>query len=294
MGQYKDIALVDKSRGPLRECDWLDFNKMRVHTANFDVDDNVPICNLKGTEVSFPAIPHGFDLKDFMNDKSVPIHLDVLNERLEFITHENGVDKYYDKETGQYTYAGRPFGEVDKLLISNDLMKKGIELVTPYLILIQSNPTPEDPNTEQGQKDMKTGIGYLKQAVQLHPHNPVARWYLGKSFHTIDNCELAYKHFKEAYNLAPEDEDYSISLMELCWRMSKFDEALSIARSNLKASPKNQERISDYGCALLYDGKQSRAVRVLKKALEINPDDEITHNRLQYAYNMIEESRESL
>jgi hypothetical protein len=289
MGKFQDIALIDKARGPLRECDWLDCSQMRVHTINFDVDEYVPICSLKGSDVALPVMPDGWSLGDSLHGLNAKIPLKDMNERLTFISHDEGLDTYFDKEGDQYLYAGRPFGGGDELSISNDLLKKGAELVYPYLILMQSNPTPADPNTEQGQRDMQTGMHYLKQAIHLHPHNDFAHWYLGKALQTLDENEAAYHHFKSAYNLCPEEERFSTALMELCWRMENFSETLSIARNSLKEDPKNQERVSDYGFTLLYNGYLSIAVKILEKAYRMDPEDEITKNRLEFAHTVVAE-----
>jgi hypothetical protein len=280
-GVFEEIALVEKYRGPYRKCEWLKFQRIRAHTFNFIVDTKIAICRLKGTQFGDLAFFPDWNLEDSLRMRVRYIPLEEASERLEFIGHKDDVDTLLDKKTGEKINIGRPFGGGYELSMSYDFFEKGVELVEPYLFYMLSNSTLEDPNNEDGRKNIRQGIQYLKKAVCLHPHNWNAFWYLGKAFQVLKDYRRAYKHFKTSYNLKPEDPSVCGTFMETCWKLNKTKEALSVAQTALRLWPRDPKWISDYGWALLADGQIKKAKKILKKALQIDSNDEYTKTGLK-------------
>jgi len=169
-----------------------------------------------------------------------------------------------------------------------------IELVQPYLPLIQENLNPKDPATGQGRKDMEKGIEYLKEAVRLHPHNSGAQWYSGKAFQALWDYERAYGYFKAAYNLEPDDSSFSGALMECCWYLKKTKEAIEVARAALRMWPKDPDWISDYGYSLLKDGQVQKGKKLLLNAHRMDPEDVHTTERLNTIAEIESEEQDPL
>ena len=282
-GVYRDIAVVEKLRGPCRKCAWLDFSNIRTQLPSAGETTEISVCRLAGTEPGDPAMPTGWRLEDSQKTRMRYFQLDGIEQKLQFLEEKNGVEVYRDTETGDTVHIGRPFGGGDGVRMSYDFFRKGLTLVSPYLPLVQDNMNPEDPDTEKGRKDMVQGIMYLKEAVSLHPHSWEPHWTLGKAFQALGNYEVAHKYFKSAYNLQPEDASTSGALMEACWYLNKHEEAIEVARAALRLWPRDPAWISDYGYSLLRDGQVHKAKKLLLKASRMDPEDEHTKRRLKLA-----------
>jgi len=285
-GVYRDIAVVEKLRGPCRKCPWLDFSRIRAPLPNSEEAAEISVCRRTGAEFGELAMPSGWSLADSQKTRMRYYQLDGIEQKLQFVEAKDGLEVYRDTETGETFHIGRPFGGGDGVLMSYDFFRKGLNLVSPYLPLVLDNMNPEDPATEKGRKDMEQGIGNLKEAVRLHPHNWEVHWTLGKAFQAVWDYESAHRHFASAYNLQPEDASTSGALMEACWYLNKNEEAIEAARSALRLWPQDPAWISDYGYSLLRDGQVQRAKRLLLKANRMDPADEHTKRRLKLAARM--------
>ena len=285
-GVYKDIAVVEKLRGPCRRCAWLDFSNIKAPLADSGEMAEISVCRLAGTELGDPAMPAGWRLEDSQKTRMRYFQLDGIEQKLQFLEDKNGVEVYRDTETGDTVHIGRPFGGGDEVRMSYDFFKTGLKLVESYLPLVLDNMNPEDPATEKGRKDMEQGIMYLKEAVRLHPHSWEAHWTLGKAFQAVWDYESAHGHFASAYNLQPDDQSTSGALMEACWYLNQHQEAIEVARAALRLWPRDPAWISDYGYSLLRDGQVQRAKKLLRKANRMDPADEHTKRRLKMVARM--------
>jgi hypothetical protein len=282
-GVYRDIAVVEKHRGPCRKCAWLDFSLVRTALPDSKEMVEISVCRLAGTDPGDPAMPSGWSLADSQKTRMRYFKLDGIEQRLQFVEARDNIEVYRDTETGETVHIGRPFGGGDGVRMSYDFLKKGLNLVNPYLPLVLDNMNPQDPATEKGRKDMAQGIGYLKEAVRLHPHSWEVHWTLGKAFQALEDYAAAHKYFKSAYNLQPEDPSTSGALMEACWSLNYHEDAIEVARASLRRWPQDPAWISDYGYSLLRDGQVQRAKKLLQKANRMDPADDHTKRRLELA-----------
>lgn len=114
-GQAVDITVVDQMRGPTMSTDWLEF----THLTLGDTRNKVAACWLfegpriaAGIHMSSKsmtlATPEGWTYEDSLSANFKFAGNDEMDEKLEFLRHENGLDVYLDLSTGKEVYLGRP------------------------------------------------------------------------------------------------------------------------------------------------------------------------------------------
>lgn len=114
-GQAVDIAVVDQMRGPTMPAEWLEF----AHLSLGETGNRVAACWLfEGPRIAagihMPgkgmtlATPDGWTYDDSLSANFKFVGNDEMNEKLEFLRHENGNDVYLDLSTGKEVYVGRP------------------------------------------------------------------------------------------------------------------------------------------------------------------------------------------
>jgi len=138
-GVYRDIAVVEKFRGPCRKCAWLDFSNIRAPLPDCGETVEISVCRLAGTEFDDLTMPSGWSLADSQKIRMRYFQLDGIEQKLQFVEARDGLETYRDAETGEIIHIGRPFGGGDGLRMSYDFFKKGLNLVSPYLTLVHSD-----------------------------------------------------------------------------------------------------------------------------------------------------------
>ena len=108
-GAFVDIAVVDQGQGPTLSAQWLEFAKLRFGEG----PERVSACWLYEGSRNFGAGTYMRDLsmqlavpEDWRYEESLSAHSEFvptgeMDERLEFLRTENGVDVFLDLETGE-------------------------------------------------------------------------------------------------------------------------------------------------------------------------------------------------
>lgn len=107
-GSAVNIVVVDQQTGFRADCTWARF--LRVEVDN-DPTHRVAICQLIPTRVQGLAVPANWSYANSLSARYRFVPTENLNQELEFVRHENGVDVYRDRRTGQELYVGRPQGD---------------------------------------------------------------------------------------------------------------------------------------------------------------------------------------
>jgi tetratricopeptide (TPR) repeat protein len=199
----------------------------------------------------------------------------VRNSSLE---HHKGVDVFLDKRTGEKVYMGR-LKDDQGMTSAEDFYERGKELVNPYILLV--DVPHENPNTEQGRRDISQGIEYLQIVTKLHPEHWPTYWYLGKVFEALRDAKRAYENFKKAYEIKPDEVVVCRELMNSCLELGKAGEGVSVAQAAVQLEPKDAGLWANLGLALLLDAQLPRAKQATEKALELDPSDSITRSLLR-------------
>lgn len=263
-----DIAVVDQQVGFTVPCNWLNFGRY---------PDGVAYCAFKGTEPGKIAVPSGWQFENSLSAQFTYIPNEEASERVEFLRHENGVDVFLDKQTGEEVYMGR-LKDDEGMTNVEQFFNRGVELIKPYIFLV--DVPSENPNTEQGQKNISQGIEYLQVVTKLQSNHWPAYWQTGKAFQAICNNEQAYENFKKAYEIKPDEVDICRELMMACLEMGRTDEGVSVAWAAVQLEPNNAGLWANMSLALLLNAQLTKAKQAAEKALEIDPSDQITQNLL--------------
>ena len=185
-GKCVDIAVVDQQVGFTVPCDWLDFGR---HPKG------VAYCSLKGTDSEKIAVPVGWQFENSLSAQFTFVSNEEASERMEFLRHENGVDVFFDKQAGKEVYLGRLKND-EGMTSVEEFFERGTELIKPYVFLV--DVPSENPNTEQGQKNISQGIEYLQVVTSLQSNHWPAYWHIGKAFQAVHDNEQAYQNFKKS------------------------------------------------------------------------------------------------
>jgi len=111
-----DFAVVDQQRGLTTECEWLEFAKLpfgeedsKISACWFFDDPRVSYgIHLRSKDIPMTiAFPPGWNYEKSLSKESGFIPLGQVNDRLQFLRTENGLDILLDKRTGKEVTMGR-------------------------------------------------------------------------------------------------------------------------------------------------------------------------------------------
>lgn len=110
----QDIAVVDQQRGRTTECEWLEFAKLpfgkaggRVSACWFFDEPRISAgVHLPGKSINL-ATPPGWKFEESLSHRFGFIPNDMVENRLQFLGKNNGVNVFLDLETGKEVYVGQ-------------------------------------------------------------------------------------------------------------------------------------------------------------------------------------------
>jgi hypothetical protein len=103
-GNAETIAVVDQREGFMRPCNWLTFGHAQIDTDPGHVG---AICRAIPTSTERVAVPADWNFEHSLTARHRFVPTDQMNDQLEFVRRENGIDVYRDRRTGQELYVGR-------------------------------------------------------------------------------------------------------------------------------------------------------------------------------------------
>lgn len=161
----------------------------------------------------------------------------------------------------------------------DEYYKKGFECIDPYVI-IQGRPR-QRPNPDK----IKEGIKYLDAVTKINPENWAAFWLKGKAYQALDHPQSAYNEFKKSFDIQKENPDVARELTVEALNLGKGEEGVEVAKHALSLKPNNPGLMANLGLAYLINGEIDNAEDITKKAINLDPLDEINKRVL----NIIEE-----
>jgi tetratricopeptide (TPR) repeat protein len=154
----------------------------------------------------------------------------------------------------------------------NDLYKRGIALINPYMRL-NDRPSKKSADTT---RDLREGIRLLDEALKLAPDNWAALWMQGKAYQVLEEHEQAYVHFKRSFAIQRENADVARELMLECLELHRWIEAAEVGGVAVSRSPKDAGLRANLALALLLAGHVDDANDVANAALRMDSSDQIT------------------
>lgn len=99
-----DIVVVDQLRGPLAKCSW-------IETGHIDLDNNpkqkVAAARLIGDESLVFMRPDDWNFEESLSNQYGFTPTESVEKSLTFLRHQDGLDVYLNKLTGEEVFIGR-------------------------------------------------------------------------------------------------------------------------------------------------------------------------------------------
>ncbi len=269
----RDVAVVCQEDGLDDPCDWLQLGR---HSSG------VIAAWLTGEEPGEIIGPDGWSTAPSITQ----VTREEARKRLKFLRIDGPIDIFYDTETEKEVYVGRTNLLPDEDShddfpgrTASDLYDWGTALANPYLPFQRS---PSDPSTETAQQELSRAVRLLTASIQLNSKNWAACWVLGLTFRMQGEHEAEYKALARAYKLNPEHKDVLREFCLSCMTLGLGEEAVQVGWQATEIDPRDAGLLSNLGLALLVSGDVEQAERVVQRALNMQPNDSITQNLLEY------------
>lgn len=102
-GQSSEIAVIDQIKGFMVPCDWLDAGHVEIGKDK----QVVTACKLKGCRSKTIIFPYGWEYNKSLSRSYGFVPDEHIEKSLKYLRHENGLDVYLNKLTGEEVYIGR-------------------------------------------------------------------------------------------------------------------------------------------------------------------------------------------
>ncbi len=103
-GHAQDLVIVDQLSGMLAPCRWAEFGRVTLVEAN---DALVAVCRAVGTSAQEVSVPDGWSYEGTLSHTYAFTPTEHIDKSLVFLRHDNGLDVYLNKLTGEEVYVGR-------------------------------------------------------------------------------------------------------------------------------------------------------------------------------------------
>ena len=98
------FVVVDQMRGPLTQCDWIEFGHVSL---DGDAKKRVAACRLKGSTSNTVIMPDGWKFETSLSASYGFVPSAATEKALKFLRNENGLDVYRSELSGKEVYVGR-------------------------------------------------------------------------------------------------------------------------------------------------------------------------------------------
>lgn len=121
----------------------------------------------------------------------------------------------------------------------------------------------------------------FEQIVQENPLHYEAINNLGTILYTLGDMPSAERCFQKAFSLKGDDIDTLLNLADLYFSIKRWNEAASFLERYIHLTPRDCVRLNQLALTFMESGDQQRAIPVLEKSLEIQPNQEDIQNILK-------------
>lgn len=271
-GSAMDVVVVDQREGPTTPCTWIEFFRQTVPGGV------VSAARLAGSREEGLFCPDGWDFEHSLS-RSFQFYPNAeKNENLEFVRQEHAISVFRDRRTGQEVYLTRPTtlgGDEQHSYADDDyeaLWSEASDLLAPYAA---SDHRPETA-------DEIAKVARAKQALEMITALPDVNfppwWLLGIARRLLSDREGAYAAFARAYGMAPDEIEVARHFAMECIALGYGQEAIAVTTKMTKLTPGDAGILANHALALLIAGDVDGAFREVGRALQMNPDDEITQH----------------
>ncbi|MBW7997992.1 MAG: tetratricopeptide repeat protein [Candidatus Glassbacteria bacterium] len=122
-------------------------------------------------------------------------------------------------------------------------------------------------------KKFLEGLYVLDSHWESLYQTPEAQFLRGRILLALEQPDEALGHFREAYNLAPEEKVVLAELADLYGDLGEIDRATEVLREGIKQFPDDAFLLAEYGMLLARSGNPDHAMRMIQKAGRLEPDN---------------------
>lgn len=243
------VVVSQHDQSVVPACDWL---------VLFEWEERL-IGTLRGSlsrTVIAPEKSHSDKIRHYSEEE--------IAEKFEFVSREDNVDTYRNKETGQLVYSARQTETTEEIFKAafDTVWKNKREVGRPAI-------------TGQPAEEVKAAIEKLQKVYAAHPEAPRASLALGMAWYSIGNAANGIRSLRKAVEHGPEEPIYFKELAGVLLAESKFEEAAEIASRAVVLSPDDPELLGNLGVIELLNGQPERAKVTIDNALRFDPSDSI-------------------
>jgi tetratricopeptide (TPR) repeat protein len=136
-------------------------------------------------------------------------------------------------------------------------------------------------------------IELLTESIKKDPNNITNLFILASLLQTHQQVSKAQQYYQKILEITPT---HLAALNNLAWIHLETDtkKALALAEKAYKQAPKSAAIMDTYGYILAKNGEAGKALKFLKKAFSISPDDNDIQYHLAYAYYISKDKRRAL
>ncbi len=170
---------------------------------------------------------------------------------------------------------------VNNYLLLNDI--KNSELLTDEVLAL--NPENATANLFKArialeQKNYSLMGEHALVALNAFPNNPLALYLSGLSHYYLENFSQAYENLSQVTQHVDKDHPSHRFLILTLFKLGHVDELTQAIQDYAGGYPEDGNIISELATALYQSGNSAHSLKLLEKALQLQPDNVQTKTRL--------------
>jgi tetratricopeptide (TPR) repeat protein len=134
---------------------------------------------------------------------------------------------------------------------------------------------------------------YAKQAIAIDPKLPLAHYFLGELYLYKSRIPESIEQFQQELALDPAHAPTYYKLADAYTRVMKWDDAERLLQRSIWLDSTASGPYILMGKVLLNKGEPNLAVRTLRHALQMDPNNYITHHLLGESYRALGEAQQA-
>jgi tetratricopeptide (TPR) repeat protein len=147
----------------------------------------------------------------------------------------------------------------------------------------------------ESQGDYALAIREYRMVLAIDPNHPGIHYRLGRALlrsKQPGSQAEALKEFEQEVKLDPTNASAAYEAGEIYRQLGQFSRAEELFTQALRSYPDFEEAQVGMARVLIYEKKPAMAVTHLKKALSINPEDDVAYFQLAQAYRQLGDEAE--
>ena len=202
---------------------------------------------------------------DKMSDTNSIAHLSAeeVDQRLEFVERENGIDTFRDKTTGKLLY------HVRKTLSDKEIFQSSFNTIW------ENRRTPGAQVNPDVGTTVRESITKLQGLSARTPDSFQVALALGMGWFILDQPNRAEQSFERATNIEPENTVVLKEWGGVCLELQNWEKAVSLARRAVTLNPDDVELLGNLATSQLLAGSVEDAQKTINHAIELAPLDSV-------------------